>query len=654
MNYTSGCQTEYYYVGALVDERYRLTDFIGAGGMACVYRAQEQGSPHQYAIKFLKDEYHGEEYLIDYFRDEAGSMRDLAHPNIVRFYRFVNKPEYSYILMDYVDGFALSDVLKKMYKQQRDIPLDEIVRIMTQVARALDAIHREGYVHRDIKPSNVLIERATGQTFLTDLGITTTSNTRMEGAGTLAYMPPELAETWRADHRADVYSFAIMYFEMLGKQRPFRVEKGLRGKEAETDLLNKHKQAPVPDLTAYRSDLPPALNKIMAKALAKRPEDRYNSILEFAQDVHHALLPQLSADIHDFAAITHRRISPPENGVSQSSSPMMQWSMVAIGVIALLLVGFMVMNLLFDDTTETTATPATATLSPTATHTPIPPLTGLAVYDFLFDVAALSEPIDVAALSIPPAEDSPLQYLRVGREVNGFSVTLDVASTTQVSRYGLAFRVQDGTNYLLFAVEPESAAWQFSEIVDGTANYLQSGTLESVPARLSISGYGNFFQVDTGTSSLIFESQQFATGSLALYIEGEGAMLTLDTLSVALVGDDAERAAVASPTPSTGIVDPYRLLKADVAAMLATNDIANSAIECPTYIDLYESLERHLESANSTIRELAQETIEVGAVVYNRCRSESPDAPLSFVTAIQDYLEWEENLRGIQEDLGGD
>ncbi|MDQ7034649.1 MAG: serine/threonine-protein kinase [Anaerolineae bacterium] len=343
------CQTEYYHIGTVVDERYRLTDFIGAGGMACVYRAQEEGSPHQYAIKFLKSEFHGKDYLIDYFRDEAGSMRDLAHPNIVRFYRFINKPAYSYILMDYVDGFALSDVLKRMYKQHREIPLDEVVRIMTQVARALDAIHREGYVHRDVKPSNVLIERATGQTFLTDLGITTMANTRMEGAGTLAYMPPELAETWVADHRADIYSFGIMYFELLAKQRPFRVKKGLRGKEAEVDLLSKHKEASIPDITSYREDLPSSLNNIMKTALAKEPNDRHNNIIDFAREVHEALLPKLAPDMQDFATISHRHILLPEAPSTASSNPILMWSMIVGSIAALIVVGLLVMNLLVAD-----------------------------------------------------------------------------------------------------------------------------------------------------------------------------------------------------------------------------------------------------------------------------------------------------------------
>ena len=87
--------------------------------------------------------------------------------------------------------------------------------------------------------------------------------------------------------------------------------------------------------------------------------------------------------------------------------------------------------------------------------------------------------------------------------------------------------------------------------------------------------------------------------------------------------------------------------------MLATNDLINSAINCPDYIPVYESLERHLTSRSPDVRRLAQDTIEVGELIYERCRSESPDAPLSFVFSTQDYIEWEENLRAIQTELEG-
>jgi hypothetical protein len=129
--------------------------------------------------------------------------------------------------------------------------------------------------------------------------------------------------------------------------------------------------------------------------------------------------------------------------------------------------------------------------------------------------------------------------------------------------------------------------------------------------------------------------------------------LVLESLSVSLVGPEARQAAEVAPTPAEGLGDLSRFLKADVEAMLATNDLINSEIDCPAYISVYESLERHLTSRSADVRQLAQDTIDAGLLIYERCRSESPDAPLSFVFSTQDYIEWEENLRAIQGELEG-
>lgn len=648
------CETDHYYVGANIDGRYQLTEFIGAGGMACVYRAQEQGSPHEYAIKFLKAEYHNMPYLIEYFRDEASSMRDLAHPNIVRFYRFVNRDEYSYIIMDYVDGFALSDVLKLSAKQKQAMPLDEVVRVMTQIARALDAIHREGFVHRDIKPSNVLIDRKTGRAYLTDLGITSATNTRMEGAGTMAYMSPEQAETWVADQRSDVYAYGIMLFEMLAKERPFRVGTGLSGSEAEADLLRKHKEAPVPDITNYRSDLPKALNVVLAKGLAKKPDERYQSILEFAQDIHAVLKYKISPDLQDFTKIQHQQIAAPVivEDVSQQS---LFRGMLAVGVIAILLATLLALAVVtgvIGGTPQPTVTPSlTPSETPAPTLTPTPnPIVGEEVFTLISGIDALAAPAFADNLTILPAEDGGLSYLRVGM-VDGFSISLSIASLEGVNRLGLAYRVQDANNYQLFSINPSTGAWQFTAVQNGESSIQSQGSIETMPESITLAGRADYAQVRLGDMIVENVSALFSTGSLALYLDA--GSLELSELTISLVGEEARQAASVAPTPADGLGDLRRFLLADVVAMLATNDLINSAIDCPSYIPVYEGLERHLNSRSADVRRYAQETIDAGELIYERCRSESPDAPLSFVFSTQDYIEWEENLRAIRSELGG-
>jgi serine/threonine protein kinase len=661
----SDCRTPHYDVGKLIDDRYRLTEFIGAGGMACVYKAQEEGAPHTYALKFMKSEYHNRDYLVDFFRDEASSMRDLAHPNIVRFYRFVHHDAYSYIVMEYVEGFSLSDIIKAMYRQKREIPMDEVVRIMVQLARALDAIHREGYVHRDVKPGNVLINRQTGQAFLTDLGITAAANTRIEGAGTLAYMPPETSETGVADHRSDIYSYGIMFFEMLAKKRPFRVDKGLKGKEAEKNLTEKHRSKPVPDITGYRPDLPADLNAIMQRALAKNPDERYEHIIELARDIHDALRPMLSDDMQDFSDITHRQIAAPE--ADDSSGFQIRWSALAgLGlIVAALMVVLVVVT--GDTAPDPTPTPAEVVISqpevtpsvtpsptdtPTITPTPTPnPVEEQPFFPLVSGINALARVDSPDALIIAPAEDAPLRYLRIGR-VDGFRVSLMPQSTAGIDRYGVAFRVIDSQNYHLFSVVPETNAWQIETVVDGEATVQQNGTLAGAIESLVVTGRNDFFQIDAAGDTIEFVSDVYSAGSLALWVESDsGAALELETLRVGLIGDEAVAAADTTPTPSDGIADPRRFLRADVEALLATNDVINSSIDCPEYIDVYTTLDRHLDSGSNTVERLAQDVIESGEIIFTRCRSESPSGSLTFVDAIQDYLDWEQDLRNILGEL---
>lgn len=324
MGRADSCQSDDYAVGKTIDERYTLTEFIGSGGMACVYKAFEPDNPHPYALKFLKPEFHQQEVLTSYFEHEAENMKNLAHPNIVRFYRFVKRERYSYIVMDYVEGYSLAEILKTMYERKEYIPLDEIVRVMVQVARALDAIHRENFIHRDIKPGNILISTAAeskGKAYLSDLGITASIDKVVAGAGTLAYMAPEQHVRGQIGHRSDIYSFGIMLFELLARQRPFRTDRRGSTKNAEESLINQHLSAPIPDIVTFRPGLPPKMNLIMRKALAKNPQDRYQNVMELIRDVHETLKSQLAVDLQDFNAITHVRIVPTTTPVPNMEVP---------------------------------------------------------------------------------------------------------------------------------------------------------------------------------------------------------------------------------------------------------------------------------------------------------------------------------------------
>lgn len=713
------CATDHYDVGMLIDGRLRLIEFLGSGGMACVYRAQEEGTPHQYAVKFLKAEFHNEPYLMKFFNDEADNMRQLGHPNIVRFFRFVQEPDYSYIVMDYVDGFSLSDIIKKMYKEGQEIPIPEVVRMMTQVARALDAMHREGFVHRDIKPSNVLIERQTGQTFLSDLGITTRSNIRIEGAGTIAYMPPEISQTWRADHRADVYSFGIMFFEMLAKRRPYMPLPGMRGEIGENEITRQHLEAPIPDITSFRPDLPPELNALMRKALAKKPEDRFDSILEFARQVHGVLTPYLPDDMLDFATITHRRITPPDQ---QPEPPERTARAGFFAVLALLGVFIILVGVLIatnalpnsfgvgggvttaeaseavtheadNDAAVAAATERAATRTPQAAPTdpepsPTPPNTDTppteAANTALRDadavitptlnrppdagVALATEPTYVLAegaalmglaeddpLRLALDVDSPLHYLAVGA-VEGFELRWELAGSAGVDAYGVALRVQDEANYVRLRLPTAAGPWQLEAVQAGEPTLLETGMAPAAYQQVRVRSVGDRVEVAFDDQIVRLTTQAFAAGgAVAWWLEGTAdATLRFEALSMSLVGEEAIAAATASPTPFAVATADFSPLIAIVTTLVATNDIINSTIDCPRYIAQYDALEAVRNSPNAAMREMAQAIADAGQVVYARCRAESPDAPLTFVGAIQDYIDWEAAINAIAAELGVD
>jgi serine/threonine protein kinase len=679
------CRSEHYYVGALIDGRYKLTEFIGAGGMACVYKAIEAGTPHTYAVKFLRSQYHNQDYLIKFFQQEASNMRDLAHPNIVRFYRFVNTQLYSYIVMDFVAGYSLSDIIKRMKEQERLIPLDEAVRVLVQVARALDAIHRDGYVHRDIKPSNVLIQQADGKAFLSDLGITTAAQIEMQGAGTAAYMAPEQAEKGLADQRTDIYAYAVMAFEMLTLRRPYSVEPGLKGNDAEADILHKHREAPIPRITDYRDDLPEALNDIFQWALAKNPDARYDGIMVLAHDIHKVLKPSVGADLQNFSQINHLSGEQAASSVllNQAQPLQRRTSAQMLAIAGLVIFGLIAVAALLvagNTDTDSTATRVAAISASSATdtadnHTPTldsatqatsniaqsiqrtptaNPIERQPVYPYLDGLNTLALPAFDEQLALMPLPSDPIRYLRVGA-VDGFSLTLDAIPSNNTARYGALFRVQDADNYMRLTVDPQRADWRIDEVLNGQTTTLRAGSvLTDAFAPISVTGRRDFFQYEVGGTSGELINDRWLRGSLALWIEGPASNaepLLLEQLTVGFIGPEAMVAAQVSPTPAIGLGDPYRFLRQDVNALLATNDVITSTVNCPAYIDIYEQLSEHQTNPNSAVRALASEVTRAGELIYARCQAVSPDAPLTFIGGVADYLDWEETLSQLAQQL---
>ena len=261
---------------------YELAEEIGRGGMAVVYRARDARLDRWVALKVLSAEFARDEAFRQRFIRESRTAAAVDHPNIIPIFDAGEADGVLFIAMRYVAGQDVHSLLHRA----GPLPAARALGIITQVAAALDAAHACGLVHRDVKPANMLLggtaEHGTGDhVYLSDFGISkavhATSSLTLTGQvlGTLNYLAPEQVEGRTVDGRADGYALACAAFEMLAGSPPFRRDENLAVMWAQVS-------APPPPLTEQRPDLPPAVNRVMARALAKSPDARYQTCLAFA------------------------------------------------------------------------------------------------------------------------------------------------------------------------------------------------------------------------------------------------------------------------------------------------------------------------------------------------------------------------------------
>ncbi|MEF9901926.1 serine/threonine-protein kinase [Streptomyces sp. P9-A2] len=260
---------------------YRLEREIGRGGMAVVYRARDLRLDRTVALKLLAPELARNDVFRRRFTHESRTAAAIDHPHIVPVFEAGEADGILYIAMRYVEGSDLRHLLDR----EGPLPSGTALRIAVQVASALDAAHEHGLVHRDVKPGNILVARGTDSdhpehVYLTDFGLTKKSlsltgfTTVGQFVGTLDYVAPEQISGRPVDARCDVYGFACVVHETLAGHPPFR-------RDDDMALLWAHQYDEPPSLTAVRPDLPPQTDAVLAKALAKSPDDRYASCLDF-------------------------------------------------------------------------------------------------------------------------------------------------------------------------------------------------------------------------------------------------------------------------------------------------------------------------------------------------------------------------------------
>lgn len=290
-------------IGKKLEGRYEITERIGEGGMADVYRANDVVDGKPVAVKILKKEFAENEEFLRRFRNESKATALLSHPNIVKIYDVGFSDRIQFIVMEYIDGITLNEYID----QSGVLDWRDAVHFVVQILRALQHAHSKGIVHRDIKPQNIMMLRD-GTIKVMDFGIAKFA--REEGKtgtdkaiGTVHYISPEQARGGVTDAKSDLYSVGVMLYEMLTGKKPFDHENPV-------SIAVMHMQAEPKRPRSIQPDLAAGLEEIILKAMQKDPAERYQSARDMMDDIEtfkenpgvaFGYLPALEADAEENA-----------------------------------------------------------------------------------------------------------------------------------------------------------------------------------------------------------------------------------------------------------------------------------------------------------------------------------------------------------------
>lgn len=261
--------------GMVFAERYRLIDFIGQGGMSLVYRAVDIRTGHSVAIKILKSEYNRDKEFLERFQREAQAASLMSHHNIVNLLDVGVEGEFRYLVLEYVSGSTLKEIIQ----ERGQINVNTAVQIAVRILSALQHAHDNGIIHRDIKPQNVLVN-AEGHIKVADFGIARMTNafTISKGdtvVGSVHYSSPEQATGSVVEATSDIYSTGVVLYEMLTGRVPFVGD-------TPVSVAMQHINSAPPPLTDFNPMVPPAVVSVVMKALEKSPKRRYQNAREMA------------------------------------------------------------------------------------------------------------------------------------------------------------------------------------------------------------------------------------------------------------------------------------------------------------------------------------------------------------------------------------
>ena len=269
----------------IIANRYEVLSHIGKGGMADVFLGIDTILNRQVAIKVLRSDMSTDAVSILRFEREAQAAAALAHPNIVEIYDVGDYKGHHYIVMEYVIG----QTLKQVIKARGPLLNEEAVDIMKQMCSAIAEAHSRGIIHRDIKPQNVIV-KSDGSIKILDFGIATAKGAMQltqanNVMGSVHYLAPELAKGEPSSPQSDIYALGICFYEMLAGDVPFKAEQAVQ-------VALKHMRDPMPDIRSVNGSVPQSIENIITKATAKLPSQRYRSCDEMLRDISTCLRPE--------------------------------------------------------------------------------------------------------------------------------------------------------------------------------------------------------------------------------------------------------------------------------------------------------------------------------------------------------------------------
>jgi serine/threonine protein kinase len=308
----------------VIAERYELEELVGRGGMSSVYRAKDRLLERTVAIKLLHEHYSRDDDYVERFRREARAAAQLSHPNIVTVIDRGEADGRQFIVFEYIDG----QNMKELIEAQGRLPVRTALELAIEIGRALAFAHDSGLVHRDVKPQNVLL--GNGDVKVTDFGIARSGDVKhgltQTGTvlGTSDYIAPEQASGQPVSVLSDVYSLGVVVYELLAGEPPYQGESFLA-------VAMRHVNDPVPSIGEVRPDVPLRLDAALRRAMAKAPEDRFESMGDFVRELE-AVLAELGRPDSDRTTIMPPRAQtrPARRGVRRRGiSP---WLVLLVGL----------------------------------------------------------------------------------------------------------------------------------------------------------------------------------------------------------------------------------------------------------------------------------------------------------------------------------